>query len=189
MYAKRPLLLDELCEATAVVSTDGRKNADSSQKLFKSKLPNLCEPLIQIQDVRSGQTTVATCTLTHSSVHEYLVSNPQILSASPGLGACSIESTVLANVCLNYLSQPRYFRLLRKSGDTFIDSDNEDIVEHHLLSYAAKYWDKHLDDVPFSQEMCDKVQNFITSAQFRTCLQVQSLFIEGNTKNASSDND
>lgn len=180
MYAKRPLLLNELCEAPAVVSTDGRKNADSSQKLFKSKLPNLCEPLIQIQDVRSGQTTVATCTLTHSSVHEYLVSNPQILSASPGVGACSIESTVLANV---------YLRLLRKSGDTFIDSDNEDIVEHHLLSYAAKYWDKHLDDVPFSQEMCDKVENFITSAQFRTYLQVQSLFIEGNTKNASSDNE
>lgn len=174
-----------MCEATAAISTDGRKNADRSEKLFKSKIPNLCEPLIQIQDVRSGQKNVVTCTLTHSSVHEYLLSNPQAFSATPGLGAYSIESKVLANVCLNYLSQPRYLRLLRKSGDTFIDSDNEDIMEHHLLSYAAKYWDKHLDDVPFSQEMCDKVESFITSPQFRTCLQVQSLFIEGKAKNAS----
>ena len=169
-----------------MVSTDGRKNADRSQKIFKSRITNLCEPLIQIQDVRSGQRTVATCTLTHSSVHTYLLSNPQVLSATPSLGACCIESKVLANVCLNYLSQPRYSRLLRKSAETFVDSDNEDIVEQHLLSYAAKYWDKHLDDIPFSQEMADKVASFITSPHFRTCLQVQSLFVEGKAVDPSN---
>lgn len=146
----------------------------------------MCEPLIQIQNVRSGQRTIATCTLTHASVHAYLLSNPQVLSATPGIGACSIESQVLANVCLNYLAQPRYSRLLRKSGETFIDSGDEDIMEHHLLSYAAKYRDKHLDDTPFSQKMCDKVESFITSPNFRTCLQVQSLFIEGKAKGPSN---
>lgn len=60
-------------------------------------------------------------------------------------------------------------------------------MEHHLLSYAAKYWDKHLDDVPFSQEMSDKVERFITSPHFQTCLQVQSLFIEGKSRDPSND--
>ena len=59
-------------------------------------------------------------------------------------------------------------------------------MEHHLLSYAAKYWDKHLDDIAFSQEMSEKVESFIISPYFRTCLQVQSLFIEGMAKDPSN---
>ena len=139
----------------------------------------MCEPLIQVQDIRIEQRIFTTCTLTHSSVHEFLKSRPQILSATQDLDAYNIESKVLDNICLKYLSQPRYEKLLCKRDDTFIDSNDEDFMEHHLLSYAAKYWDKHLDDVPFSQDMCDRVEAFVTSSQFQTCLQVQSLVIEG----------
>ena len=155
------------------------ENIDRSQKLFKTKLSKLCEPLIQVQEIRSEHRIYTTCTLTHSSVHEFLKSRPEILSATSGLDACRIESKILASVCVKYLSQPRYGKLLRKKGDTFIDDNDDDFMEQHLLPYAAKYWDKHLDDVPFSQEMCDRVETFVTSPQFQTCLQVQSLVIEG----------
>lgn len=161
------------------MSTNSGENVDRSQKLFKGRLSKLCEPLIQVQDIRSGHRVYTTCTLTHSSVHEFLKSRPEVLSAPPRLDACHIESKVLASVCLKYLSQPRYGKLLRKREDTFIDLNDEDFMEQHLLSYAAKYWDKHLDEVPFSQEMCDRVETFLTSSQFQTCLQVQSLVIEG----------
>ena len=164
-----------------MMSTESGKNVDKSQKLFRGRLSKLCEPLFQVQDIRSKHRTYTTCTLTHSSVHEFLKSRPEVLSATPGLYACHIESRVLASVCLNYLSQPRYGKLLRKREDTFIDLNDEDFMEQHLLSYAAKYWDKHLDEVPFSQEMCDRVEAFLNSSQFQTCLQVQSLVIEGMT--------
>lgn len=155
------------------------ENIDRSQKLFKTKLSKLCEPLVQVQEIRSGHKIYTTCTLTHSSVHEFLKSKPEILSATPGLDDCRIESKILASVCLKYLSQPRYGKLLRKKEEKFVDLNDEDFMEQHLLPYAAKYWDKHLDDVPFSQEMCDRVETFVTSPQFQTCLQVQSLVIEG----------
>ena len=155
------------------------ENIDRSQKLFKNRLSKLCEPLVQVQDIGSEHRVYTTCTLTHSSVHEFLKSRPEILSATPGLDACRIESKILGSICLKYLSPPRYGKLLRKWEDTFIDLNDEDFMEQHLLPYAAKYWDKHLDDVPFSQEMCDRVETFVTSPQFQTCLQVQSLIIEG----------
>ena len=155
------------------------ENIDRSQKLFKNRLSKLCEPLVQVQDIGSEHRVYTTCTLTHSSVHEFLKSRPEILSATPGLDACRIESKILGSICLKYLSPPRYGKLLRKREDTFVDLNDEDFMEQHLLPYAAKYWDKHLDDVPFSQEMCDRVETFVTSPQFQTCLQVQSLIIEG----------
>ena len=155
------------------------ENIDRSQKLFKTRLSKLCEPLVQVQEIRSEHKIYTTCTLTHSSVHEFLKSKPEILSATPGLDDCRIESKILASVCLKYLSQPRYGKLLRKKEDKFVDLNDEDFMEQHLLPYAAKYWDKHLDDVPFSQEMCDRVETFVTSPQFQTCLQVQSLVVEG----------
>ena len=162
-----------------MASTGSGENINRSQKLFKSRLSKLCEPLVQVQDIRAEQRVYTTCTLTHSSVYEYLKSIPEILSVTPGLDACRIENNVLASVCLKYLSQPRYRKLLRKREDTFIDLNDEDFMEQHLLPYAAKYWDKHLDEVPFSQEICDRVEAFLNSPQFQTCLQVQSLVIEG----------
>ena len=164
------------------------EDIDRSQKLFKTRLSKLCEPLVQVQEIRSEHRIYTTCTLTHSSVHEFLKCNPEILSATPSLDACQIESKILASICLKYLSQPRYGKLLRKKEDTFVDLNDEDFMEQHLLPYAAKYWDKHLDDVPFSQEMCDRVEAFVISPQFQTCLQVQSLVIEG-TQSPESLND
>lgn len=139
----------------------------------------LCEPLVQIEGVVGAQSTISICTLTHASVRKFLIKHPQILSTSESPAACWITEEVMANVCLKYLWQPRYQRLLTKSEDTFKDYTGEDVMEHHLLSYAAKYWDKHLDNVPYTEELCCRVKSFILSEQFYTCLQVQSLFVGG----------
>ena len=139
----------------------------------------LCEPLVQIEDVDTAHGSISTCTLTHASVRQFLVKHPQILSTSETPAACWIMEEVMANVCLKYLWQSRYQRTLSKFEDTFTDCTGEDIMEHHLLSYAAKYWDKHLDGVSYTNEICSRVQNFINSAQFFTCLQIQSLFVGG----------
>jgi hypothetical protein len=86
----------------------------------------------------------------------------------------------MAGICLKYLSQARYQKLLERSGDTFVDMSGDDYSKYHLLSYAAKYWDKHLDEISYSERLYERVVRFITSPQYFTCLQVQSLLVEGN---------
>jgi hypothetical protein len=103
----------------------------------------------------------------------------QILKTEADPTILSITSDAMADVCLRYLAQPCYQCPLKKFGDTFMNFAGEDIMEHHLLSYAAKYWDKHLDDVLYTPQLCQKVTRFIMSPQFQTCLQVQSLFVGG----------
>ncbi|KAM3069555.1 hypothetical protein ACMFMG_005658 [Clarireedia jacksonii] len=179
VHAKRPLRLDELCESIAVLGTDDCSNVNRLERLRPNMVLKLCQPLVQIEDVVGAGSAVPICTLTHASVRKFLVKNPQILSTSESPAACWITEEVMANVCLKYLWQPRYQRLLTKSEDTFKDHTGEDIMEHHLLSYAAKYWDKHLDNVPYTEKLCSRVKSFILSEQFYTCLQVQSLFVGG----------
>lgn len=178
VYARRPLRLDELCESIAILDASDCDNVDKSQRLFRSMALKLCEPLVQIEDLDTAHGKVSTCTLAHGSVRQFLVKHPQCLRKTETL-ACEITEEVMANVCLKYLWQSRYQRLLIQSKDTFEDYTGEDVMDHHLLSYAAKYWDKHLDGITYTTEICSRVQSFITSPQFFTCMQVQSLFIGG----------
>ncbi|GFN16881.1 vegetative incompatibility protein HET-E-1 [Aspergillus tubingensis] len=179
VHAKRPLRLDELCECTAMVKGIEGQNIDRSQKIKKSKVLELCQPLVQIHESDGPAGTISICTLTHGSVKNFLLKNPGILANNSKPPAYALTNDVLANVCLKYLLQPRYQQLLTREGETFVDCDGEDILNHHLLSYAAKYWDKHLDGVNYSLDYCQKASSFIRSPQFFTLLQVQSLFVDG----------
>lgn len=75
--------------------------------------------------------------------------------------------------------QDRFSTLLTKSENIFRDKVDTDIDTHHLLSYVAKYWDKHLDLARDWQIFCEPVRNFVLSQKFFTCLQVQSLLVGG----------
>lgn len=178
VYAKRPLLLEELCEAIGTCRVNYGDDMKQGEALFKSKVLELCSPLVQIQE--TGPQSI--CSLIHASVRSFLVTKPRILydeKQDGCVGDFRITNDELASICFKYLIQPRYKQLLKKQNDTFVTSAGEDINGHHLLSYAAKYWDKHLDDVEFSQEWCQRVERFIRSSQFTSCLQVQSLLVEG----------
>lgn len=168
VYAKRPLRLEELCEAIAMHSTTDGRNIDKCKKLFENQVVESCGPLLQVQETSSAQGTLTTFNFCHSSVRNFLLKNAKTYM---------ISEQDLADLCLRYLSQPRYQRLLSAKEDTFIDYKGEDVIEHQLLTYAAKYWDRHFDDL--SQENSDKIHAFIRSPQFFTLLQVQSLFVEG----------
>ncbi|KAG8530799.1 uncharacterized protein KY384_004156 [Bacidia gigantensis] len=172
LYAKRPLRLEELCESMAVFKTSDGENINKSQKLFRNQVLKLCEPLVEIQE----SDNYSICTLSHASVRKFLI---EYFKNDKKSAVSSVSHDPMGYICLRYLSQPCYRRLLVRSGETFTDMNDEDITEHHLLSYAAKYWDKHLDDLPYSQELCGKVEQFLNSSQFQTCLQTQSLFVEG----------
>ncbi|OKL61210.1 hypothetical protein UA08_03619 [Talaromyces atroroseus] len=177
VHARRPLRLDELCECTAMAKGPAGHDIDRNEKLVKDMVLELCQPLVRIHEIQEpdgGKVNV--CTLTHGSVKAFLLRNAQILEQD---NACALTNDVMADICLKYLLQPRYQQLLTKKNDTFVDLHDDDIMEHHLLPYAAKYWDKHLDDVEFSSEFNQKVTQLVTSSQFFTLLQIQSLLVEG----------
>ncbi|KAJ0413954.1 hypothetical protein BJY00DRAFT_319313 [Aspergillus carlsbadensis] len=180
VHAKRPLRLEELCECTAMARGNEGQDLNTREKLVKSRVLQLCQPLVQVHESIHGGETVSTCTLTHRSVQSFLLKNPEILKQGAAESdACGLENKVMAEICLRYLLQPRYSQLLRKTTDTYIDARGGDIMQHHLLSYSAKYWDKHMDGVPVSHGLCQSVSTLLNSSQFFTLLQVQSLFIEG----------
>ncbi|KAJ4371362.1 hypothetical protein N0V83_004579 [Neocucurbitaria cava] len=179
VYAKRPLRLDELCEATAAVEAKSGENIDRSRKLFKRKVTTLCQPLVRVQDTETPHGTVTTCTLTHSTVRNFLLKRAQDDGAEDDRETLRIVPDTLADICLKYLMQPCFAALLKREGQIFKDELDEDINNHHLLPYAAKYWDKHLDVASQWKDFCEPVKDFIRSAQFFTCLQVQSLLVGG----------
>jgi hypothetical protein len=178
VHAKRPLRLDELCEATAAIDTESGKDINRSAKLFRNKVISLCQPLVNVQDSQSEHGIVSTCTLTHATVRNFLLKHPRILDDA-ATSDNVIAPIVMAQVCLAYLMQPRYNVPLRREGIDFRDKRDENIIDQHLLVYAAKYWDKHLDSVDYSAEMLDRVTRFLKSKQYYTCLQVQSLLVGG----------
>ncbi|KAL8833086.1 MAG: hypothetical protein Q9170_004519 [Blastenia crenularia] len=179
-FAKRPLLLEELSEAIGMAYTQEGSNLDSSKEPFRRRLKELCAPLIDVDDGGSGTSNV--CTLAHSTVQSFLLKRPEILQNTEVAHTHFmhiVDERDIAIACLKYLSQPRYCELLVKSGDSFATYSGEDVKRHHLLSYAAKYWDKHLDSVEGDDAVADSVERFLRSSQFITCIQIQSLFVEG----------
>lgn len=116
------------------------------------------------------------CRLRHSTVHSFLISNPHVLCSERGTcdGACQhlISSQTFGYLCLRYLSQPKYNKLLSVKPDLLADADP-------LLLYFADFWTKHLEDLEPTNSHRDLVAAFASSSNFRTLLQVQSLFVDG----------
>jgi len=171
-FARRPLRMKELSEAVGLLQSENSQLLKLDDIPFDRSLRQLFAPLIEVQEFCAGDDP--TCRLFHSTVQHFLLRNPEILAQN-----LPITPRIIANACLGYLSQSRYAQLLTRSNTGWIATRHESVDEHHFLPYAAKYWDKHLDDVPGSEEMRKRVMTFITSSNFQTCIQVQSLWVDG----------
>ncbi|KAK2013704.1 hypothetical protein LZ32DRAFT_529762 [Colletotrichum eremochloae] len=175
VYAKRPLSLDELCEAIEIHKSWPGDNIQPTCLLMRDRLIDACGPLVRVNATEPMGKQA--CTLSHGAVKTFLVEHPHAISAKDD---CRISPEILGTGCLNYLQQKRYKALLKRGNMTFETLCGSDIKEHALLNYAAKYWHRHLDDVPYTPELCDTVAQFVQSSNFMTCLQVQSLFVGGH---------
>lgn len=150
-----------------------------------------------------------TCRLFHSTLFDFLQRHADLLYEEgkeaenskrnenrPEFRVCQLR---IADACLLYLSQVTYSRPLRRSDDIWVDMNNVPVSEHYFLTYSAKNWDKHLDLVaPDGSDFVNpsyytsdnafvaverrfraSVLKFLTSPNFQTCLQVQSLWVDG----------
>lgn len=142
-------------------------------RIRQERLFTSCESLLKFDDIQASPgVTKKMCTLWHASFRTFLVNKPEVLGGS-------ITCEALARGCLNYLQQPKYDGLLSKVGQSFSTISDEDIADHHLLVYSAKYWRSHMDSMSCTSELCQKLEDFVRSQKFITCLQVQSLLVGG----------
>lgn len=161
---------------------------DAAEMPYTTSLLRLFAPLIEVEETQEDE-EIRSCRLYHSTVLAFLLKNPDILCKlhTPSPRICS---RIMADACLLYLAQPRYSALLTKRDDAdgWCDQTGSTVRSHRLLTYAAKYWNKHLN--LFHDSWCllpeedirdyflPRIVSFLTSTNFQTCLQIQSLFIE-----------
>jgi hypothetical protein len=176
-FARRPLRLNEIREAIGLLQSSHPAAPDAADLPFARSLRKLFAPLIDIQSP-SDDSDDCTCRLFHSTVRDFLLKYPAILNDGVGELDLRISPCVIFNACLLYLSQARYQKLLVRNDACWVDALGDSVDHHHFLVYSAKYWDKHVDDVPETDSSRTRVQTFLTSSNFLTCIQVQSLWVD-----------
>ncbi|EMD40006.1 hypothetical protein CERSUDRAFT_92497 [Gelatoporia subvermispora B] len=207
-YARRPLRLKELREAIGVIESNKgrgkrRKAIDHDQIPSPHALRQLLYPLVKFESVGQDAEIESTdrgveddnciCHLFHSTMREFILRNSAVLSSDDGKEARSgsiMSQSFIANACLSYLSLPQYTELLTRSSkdSVWVTSDGDSVEDHTFLLYAARYWDKHLDDSADIDRDCKRVIAFLRSPNFVTCLQVQSIWMDYKFKLFSQGN-
>jgi hypothetical protein len=186
-YAIRPLSLEELCEAIQTCETEPGQNLTEDTRIVADSIIENCAPLVRMDIIGDGKDEKHIFTLCHASVRAFLLKNPGIFKdhewAHPeAIGI--IEARLFADVCLKYLQQPRYSKQLRKTKESFATPCGQDVIEHQLLRYCIKYWGWHLENLDFTPELGRKVEQFLRSEYFITCIQAQSLLVGGQYFNS-----
>ncbi|KAF7532749.1 hypothetical protein G7054_g7708 [Neopestalotiopsis clavispora] len=180
-FAQRPLRLQELLEAIAMLSSGGLM---LDLREMPMNLDQMLPPLIELRQ-NLGDPQNPFCHLSHATVRDFLIENPTILcEVGTNSDAAKISREKVLDVCLRYLSQDQYSKLFASpevEGDDASYPQRppwaDAIENHHFLKYAAKYWNHHLNEIPGSEEMKNRVLNFLCSPNFQTLLQIQNLAI------------
>lgn len=177
IFARRPLRLEELTEAVWCLESEPHRELQHKAKPNANSIRTIVQPFIEFINTNRTDDSCTeeqyTCRILHSTLRDFLVDHPNILCDNSSDLRISAEWP--ARACLRYLGQSRHSGLLVRQEGRWLDAKEDPVDCHPLLVYAAKYWDKHLDDVTID---IGSIESFITSSNFRTCVQVQSLWVE-----------
>ncbi|KIJ50943.1 hypothetical protein M422DRAFT_27066 [Sphaerobolus stellatus SS14] len=179
LFARRPLRLKELREAAGILESEDPTLLNEEDLPFITLIRGLSRPLIEIQDDPEDPDD-GICHIFHSTLRDFLLSKPDILSTRSGVQNLRIISEHISKACLLYLSQDRYRRPLKKKDICWVDHTGSSVETQHFLLYAAKYWDRHLSDIEETKEKRAHVEAFLRSSNFLTCAQIQGLWIENH---------
>ena len=171
--------MTELREAIGIVSSENPKSLQSRNIPWRQAVERVFAPLIETQEDPENRGENF-CYLFHSTVRDFLIRNQDVFRQDAPFPAIhAISELTIANACLLYLSQDRYSQLLTNEAEQWITTTKDNIKDHHLLTYSAKYWDKHFDQVEETPELRRKIEGFLTSPNFQSTIQLQSLFVQG----------
>ncbi|KAG1879123.1 hypothetical protein F4604DRAFT_1954301 [Suillus subluteus] len=162
-----------------LLESEPRKELQQKAKPNINSIRTIVQPFIEfINTNRTDDSSTEeqyTCRILHSTLRDFLVDHPNILCDNSSDLRISAEWLARAYL-VRCLGQSRYSGLLVRQEGRWLDVTEDPVDCHPLLVYAAKYWDKHLDDVTIAE--IGSVESFITSPNFRTCARVQSLWVE-----------
>ncbi|KAF3801959.1 hypothetical protein GCG54_00015182 [Colletotrichum gloeosporioides] len=182
-FARRPLRWHELREAMALALSDPTNGVNP--RAVPNNLQRLFAPLIETQEDPTNPENPL-CRLCHSTVQEFLAANPDVLRSGT-LGRFPTTSLIAASrvghIYLRYLSQAKYSTLVDLSRSDCLGTltlSYDDAQQHGLLPYSAEYWDRHLEDLAPTPAICKELIEFLSSPNFQTLIQVQSLFVWGH---------
>ena len=172
--------MTELREAIGIISSENPKSLQNRNIPYRQAVEKVFTPLIKTQEDPENQGE-RFCYFFHSTVRDFLIGNQSIFQQEmPSPAIHTISELTIANACLLYLSQDRYSQLLRREAEQWTTISKDNLKDHHLLTYSAKYWDKHFDNAEETLELSQKIKHFLTSVNFQSTLQLQSLFVQGH---------
>ncbi|KLO10224.1 hypothetical protein SCHPADRAFT_942985 [Schizopora paradoxa] len=180
-FSRRQLRVEEVREAAILLVTRGKKGADDGG-LVKMPANTILSKFTALVEIDKGlPDSEGSCRLVHSSVLEFLINHPKVLGDEPAL---QITPRAIADACLNYLARPVYGNLLKmRSLESevieWLDSSGNSMDGHHFVQYAAKYWPRHLEDIDPDKAIRGRVTRFVESKNFQTCMQIQTIWIQG----------
>ncbi|KAK1996296.1 hypothetical protein LX36DRAFT_750538 [Colletotrichum falcatum] len=165
--SEQSLTFDEVIGALSVDHDAGdydeRKRVEDGRELIKE----LCGPLVELDPV------VRFC---HKSVSDYLQQDPteegtELIKPIHKFFVHDSRkaSRDLGMGCLAYLMYKPYHRF--QPLDSLLD---EECQENSFLRYAAIFWFQHLLDIDPTPDVRERVETFLRSKAFWTCLSVQS---------------
>lgn len=158
---------------------------DFDPSMSPKALQRLFSGLIEMQDDAHGDPDNPLCRLCHSTLREFLEDNPAILYLDSPSKTHSMPYTItrsiIGDLCLRYLSLDRYHEPLDVTEKNLAEASfllPGDSFNRALLPYCAKFWVRHLDDLPMTRALQRRLLTFLTSFNFQTLLQAQSLFVD-----------
>ncbi|KAF3939993.1 hypothetical protein ABW19_dt0201895 [Dactylella cylindrospora] len=202
VFAKRPLRISELIDGVAVLRTQPSDDIQPENRPKPKVVLDACMSFLTVlstedDDDCAGDEEMAgyTVILSHGTIRKFLIEGPGGSIRRDGPEEL-VSSTIIGDCCLRFLSQPKFKNLLEKAGNGGLftgETPRKYITANSLLFYAAKYWHHHFDTemtalhafgpttaMDPTEEDLEAVIKFLESPNFVTCVQVQSLCVEGH---------
>ncbi|KAK6362889.1 hypothetical protein TWF730_000342 [Orbilia blumenaviensis] len=205
VFAYRPLRLFELMEGVAILRTKDSENIENRPHprdildacmSLTILLPDEDTAISSIEDEAMESSIVMLC---HGTVRKFLKERSDLTRGQNKNSSSEefVSSKIMGECCIRYFLQARFRILLEKVGKDGAlltgGVPREHINANSLIFYAAKYWHRHFDtgivvteqqgnlepQMP-TQEDINIVIRFLESPNFVTCVQVQSLCVEGH---------
>jgi hypothetical protein len=168
LLAAQPMTFNELLD---LLSVKIGEEPSSGRRRTRSVVLSACSPFVEVD--YDSDFVNPTLRLVHKSIGELLSRDPKTIDfvtkdCYKFFVDFSKGNEDIGRRCLTYLSYNRY--------QDFQNVDLDDDATNGLLKYASVFWHKHLQDAGGSQELFEVVRKFLKSANFWTCVRVQSKF-------------
>ncbi|KAK6502066.1 hypothetical protein TWF481_009878 [Arthrobotrys musiformis] len=205
VFARRPLRLFELMEGVAILRTRGFQDMDPMDVPNDEEILASCRSLIYLLRDEEGtysneveQRMKSPVLLCHRTLRVFLEERSDFRGEDIENLEVLVSKKIIGQCCIQHLLQPKLANLLRDVGDGALLTNperdpGEPINPNSFLFYAAKYWHEHFDThlkrapeegyyIPGKPAAEDVVlvTRFLESSNFVTCIQIQSLCVEGH---------